>query len=51
MSWRLAPVAPVRGPIKGFSKKSRRRLAKLCAAIPWGSFPYLFVTVTYPGDG
>jgi hypothetical protein len=25
-------------------------LAKLCAAISWGSFPFLFVTLTYPAE-
>ena len=29
-------------PIREFSEKSRRRLAKLCAAVSWGSFPFLF---------
>jgi hypothetical protein len=36
--------------VREFSQKSRRRLAKLCAAIPWGAFPFLFVTLTYPRE-
>jgi len=46
----LAPAPPTRGAVTEFSQKSRRRLAKNCAAIPWGSFPFLFVTVTYPAE-
>ena len=34
--------------MREFSEKSRRRLAKVCAAVSWGSFPFLFVTLTYP---
>jgi hypothetical protein len=39
-----------RGVVREFSDKSRRRLAKMCAAIPWGAFPFLFVTLTYASD-
>lgn len=35
--------------IREFSDKSRRRLAKRCAAISWGAMPFLFITLTYPG--
>lgn len=49
-AWRLAPAPAVRGVVTTFSDKSRRRLAKNCAAIPWGAFPFYFVTLTYPGD-
>jgi hypothetical protein len=44
------PVWATRGAVGTFSEKSRRRLAKACAAIPWGAFPGLFVTLTYPGQ-
>jgi hypothetical protein len=37
-------------PVREFSQKSRRRLAKLCAAIHWGALPFLFVTLTYPDE-
>jgi hypothetical protein len=45
-----APVAPNRRAIHEFSHESRRRLAKSCAAIPWGTAKFYFVTLTYPGE-
>lgn len=39
-----------RGAVHVFSDKSRRRLAKACASVAWGSFPFLFVTLTYSGE-
>jgi hypothetical protein len=46
----LAPEPARRGVIRGFSQRSRRRLAKSCAAIPWGATPFYFVTLTYPAE-
>jgi len=46
----LAPEPRTRGVVQEFSEKSRRRLANNRGEIPWGSFPFLFITVTYPGE-
>ena len=45
--WHCAPASSSRGVIREFPEESSRRSAKNCAAIPWGSFPSLFVTVTF----
>lgn len=50
MNWREAPSVATRGEVSEFSDKSRRRLAKNCAAIPWGTARFYFVTLTYPGE-
>ena len=40
-----------RSDVGGFSRKSRRRLLKLCASIPWSLFEVrMFTTLTYPDD-
>ena len=41
-------VRTTRGRIREFSQQSRRRLARTCAAIPWGAMPFSFLTLTYP---
>lgn len=45
--------SPRRGRIRSFSARSRRRLFKTCAAVPWSRYgsAVLFMTLTYPGAG
>jgi len=38
----LAPEISIRGAVTQLSQRSRRRLAKACAAIAWGAQPLLF---------
>jgi len=48
--WRHERDSP-RGEVGGFSRKSRMRLMKVCAAIPWGLFETrVFTTLTYPKE-
>ena len=44
---------PKRGSVRAFSARSRRRLFKTCAAVPWSRYgaAVMFVTLTYPGQG
>lgn len=48
--YKAATARRARGRVSQFSEKSRRRLAKVCAGISWGAMPFLFVTLTYPGE-
>lgn len=41
---------PVRGIIRGWSPRSKRRLWLRMASIPWPEVAYIFLTLTYPDD-
>jgi hypothetical protein len=44
-------IGAERSEVGGFSRKSRRRLLKLCASIPWSLFEVrMFTTLTYPDE-
>jgi hypothetical protein len=42
------PQVITRGTVEGFSDKSRVRLHKTVAMLPWVGVPWFFVTLTYP---
>jgi hypothetical protein len=49
--WQLESGPTTRADIGGFSRRSRMRLLKLCASIPWRLFETrFFCTMTYPDD-
>lgn len=49
--WGHGSAFSARGEVGGLSRKSRMRLMKLCAAIPWALFETrFFTTLTYPDE-
>ena len=49
--WKVDGQTTWRSEVGGFSRKSRMRLMKLCASIPWDLFDTrLFLTLTYPDE-